>query len=74
MNVSLQRDHGIVSKTRRALLLMSGTRVAGALVPQILMNRRQRSAGEWSVASAAMSTAGNAVWPGAGTLTLNPKP
>lgn len=35
--------------------------LTGALVPQILMNLRNKSAGEWSVASAAMSTAGNAV-------------
>jgi hypothetical protein len=47
------------------LQVVSTAALTGALVPQILMNWRQQSAGEWSVASAAMSTAGNAVWPAA---------
>eukprot|EP00227_Mantoniella_beaufortii_P022089 CAMPEP_0197576806 /NCGR_PEP_ID=MMETSP1326-20131121/1680_1 /TAXON_ID=1155430 /ORGANISM="Genus nov. species nov., Strain RCC2288" /LENGTH=335 /DNA_ID=CAMNT_0043139779 /DNA_START=167 /DNA_END=1170 /DNA_ORIENTATION=+ len=35
--------------------------LTGALLPQIAMNYRNKSAGEWSAASAGMSTAGNAV-------------
>ena len=54
---ALQLPAGVLAALQAVAIVVSVT----ALVPQIVLNVRQGGTGEWSVVTAALSTAGNAL-------------